>query len=197
MKRGYNNNSLKNNRSVGKLAHEKDLIRAVQSGVKNAFDDIAEQYKPLVVSSINGLMSEGCFTESDFEDLNQEASIALYNAVMSFDLTQDEVTFGLYAKICLRNSLASVLRRRKRQLAADDAQSSEGECSTHLGETDDYILEHIKRILSPFEFRVFRLLLPGYSHKYIADSLGKPVKSIDNAVCRIRKKLSWISGAAN
>ena len=116
---------------------------------------------------------------------------------MSYDFNRSEVTFGLYAKICLNNSLKSALRRRKRQLAADSAQyeAAAGQRESSSGIPDEtkadvsLLLARIDGLLSDFERKVFRLYLGGYSHRFIAETLGRPEKSIDNAIYRIKKKL--------
>ncbi len=146
---------------------------------------------------MSGYLNGELFGMSDRDDLYQEAAIALYSAAMSYDLECSEVSFGLYAKICLNNSLKSALRRRKRQLAADNAQyeASAGQRESSFGQPDEtkadvsLLLARIDGLLSDFERKVFRLYLGGYSHRFIAETLGRSEKSIDNAVYRIKKKL--------
>ena len=176
---------------------ESELIRAVQSGDKDAFNEIIRRFEPLILSTMSGYLNGELFGMSDRDDLYQEAAIALYSAAMSYDLECSEVSFGLYAKICLNNSLKSALRRRKRQLAADNAQyeASAGQRESSFGQPDEtkadvsLLLARIDGLLSDFERKVFRLYLGGYSHRFIAETLGRSEKSIDNAVYRIKKKL--------
>ena len=176
---------------------ESELIRAVQSGDKDAFNEIIRKFEPLILSSVSEYLNGELFSVSDRDDLYQEAAIALYSAAMSYDLNQSEVAFGLYAKICLSNSLKSAFRRRKRQIAADNAQL-EADASQLNTDTSQYVvsnadadllLARIDGLLSEFERKVFRLFIRGYSHRFIAETLGKSEKSIDNAVYRIKKKL--------
>lgn len=170
---------------------ESELIYLVQSGDSIAFGEIAERYEPLMRSLVSKYLTNQLFSQCDSDDLYQEAVIALYNATMSFDADQSEVTFGLYAKVCVQNSLNSVCRRRARQLEADSAQVSVDSVSfDDSGEDARLLLMRIEGLLSPLEVKVFRLFIHGHSHKFIADMLGKPEKSIDNAVYRIRKKLT-------
>ena len=176
---------------------ESELIRAVQSGDKDAFNEIIRRFEPLILSTMSGYLNGELFGMSDRDDLYQEAAIALYSAAMSYDLECSGVSFGLYAKICLNNSLKSALRRRKRQLAADNAQyeASAGQRESSFGLPDEtnadvsLLLARIDGLLSDFERKVFRLYLGGYSHRFIAETLGRSEKSIDNAVYRIKKKL--------
>ncbi len=171
---------------------ENELIIAVRSGDKDAFGEIIDRFTPLVESLTAGYITDELFTPSDRDDLVQEATIALYNAVMSFDVNQTEVTFGLYAKICLSNSLNSALRRRRRQLAADKASTVEDLPYQYDPEPSDakLLLARIEAFLSKGEREVLKLRLRGLSVAEIARELGKNEKSVSNAVFRIRQKIS-------
>ena len=169
------------------------LITEVQNGNKDAFNEIISRYEPMILSIVSKFLSDELFGASDRDDLSQEASIALYNAVMSYDVSQGEVTFGLYAKICVNNSLTSALRKRRRQLKADQAQQDDAERKSVIGdrlEDAGLLLDRVDGLLSELERAVLRLLLRGFPHKESAERLGRDVKSVDNAVCRIRAKLS-------
>ncbi|MGN1081204.1 MAG: sigma factor-like helix-turn-helix DNA-binding protein, partial [Acutalibacteraceae bacterium] len=54
----------------------------------------------------------------------------------------------------------------------------------------DELMGGLTDTLSEFEIRVFRLLLCGISYKAISEKLGCSEKSVDNAIQRIRRKLS-------
>lgn len=171
------------------------LIKEVQDGNKDAFNEIISRYEPLIVSIVSKYLSDELFGASDRDDLSQEASIALYNAVMSYDVLQSEVSFGLYAKICLSNSLNSALRKRRRQLKADMAQQDDAERRSVFDDADrlsdaGLLLDRIDSLLSAFEKAVFRLFIRGCSHRAIAEELGCKEKSVDNAVYRIRTKIA-------
>ncbi len=178
-----------------KLKTDPELIREVQSGDKSSFNEIIQRYEPLISSIVSKFLSDELFTQSDRDDLSQEAAIALYNAAMSYDLSQNEVTFGLYAKICLSNSLNSALRSRRRQVKADLAQL-ESESKKNGSDPEEWLvdaqllLEKVEALLSELERSVLRLYIRGYTHRSIAEALGRSEKSIDNAVCRIRMKLA-------
>jgi RNA polymerase sporulation-specific sigma factor len=59
-----------------------------------------------------------------------------------------------------------------------------------IKEKYEAMLNRMKQELSPFEMKVVKLYLDGLSHTDIAKKLGKNVKAIDNALQRIRGKLS-------
>ena len=50
--------------------------------------------------------------------------------------------------------------------------------------------QSFKRCLSPMERNVLRLYLDGLSYQEIAEQTGKPIKAVDNAIQRIRRKLA-------
>ena len=53
------------------------LIKEVQDGNKDAFNEIISRYEPLIVSIVSKYLSDELFGASDRDDLSQEASIAL------------------------------------------------------------------------------------------------------------------------
>ena len=120
--------------------------------------------------------------------------MALYNAVISFDLTQDKVTFGLYAKICVRNALISVGRanaadRRRRERAARIEKQQKKMPIISFGEVaPEEILEMLESSLSSYEKQVLQEFFSGRSATEAADTLGTDVKSVYNAAYRIRAK---------
>ena len=53
-------------------------------------------------------------------------------------------------------------------------------------------MDKIKSALSEYEYRILTLYLDGYSYADIAEIKGKNLKSVDNAVQRIRKKIAKV-----
>ncbi len=80
-----------------------ELISLVKNGDQQAFSQMLEKYKPLLISLVSKFESDD-FTKSLFEDLLQEATLVFYNAILNYDQTQTEVEFGLYARICVSNA---------------------------------------------------------------------------------------------
>ena len=97
------------------------LIEAVKQGDENAFSILLEQYKNAVDGAVRRFAPSFEITEGggdgwcDIEDLRQYASLALYRAAATYVPGESgkgkEVSFGLYAKICINNSLISFLRK--------------------------------------------------------------------------------------
>ena len=174
-----------------------NLILRVREGDQSAFGALVALYDPLVQSEI-ARHGDG-LGDFDREDLRQLAWLALYRAAFSFDLSQSEVSFGLYAKICMANALSTQLRAiRRRTVEVPVAEEWYGE-QTHddsdpakrvMEEEDLQLLRtRIRALLSPFENRVWNLFTAGYSVKSIAKRLERTPRTIENAVYRIRQKL--------
>lgn len=170
-------------------------ICAVRGGDQGAFTALLADYEPLVGAEVSrhaaGLGAE------DVEDLRQTALLALYRATLNFDLSQCEVEFGLYAKICITNALLSqlrVIRRYRFEVSVGDAfyaeQAGEDPAARLMQEEAAAALyARVRSLLSPYENRVWSLYMAGRPVGEIARLLQKDTHSIENAVYRIRKKL--------
>lgn len=167
-----------------------DLLIAVKNGDDHAFSLLSEEYRALLEAMVNSF-GESC-PEADPEDLWQEAALALYKAAMRFDLSQNKVTFGLYAKICIKNRLISVRRKYKTQsklIAERDPKKMETSTAQAGAKPRLHISEDALSLLSPFEKKVFALYAKRCSYSEIARLLSRSEKSIDNAIYRIKRKL--------
>lgn len=164
-----------------------------------AFDRLAELYRPMLsaaVASYGDALSE----VYDSDDLMQYALIALSKAALTYNASQSKVSFGLYAKVCVNNSMISrarfVARRRVNLLPienflslADTADVSDGV----VGHESAQALENLMtENLSKLEYDVLRLYASGLSSAEIATRLSKAQRSVDNAIFRARKKLKSV-----
>ena len=170
-----------------------DLIHAARCGDESAFETILEAYEPLIESMSCSFAKVADDFES-WEDLRQEACIALYKAVQTYDSTQAEVSFGLYAKLCVRNRLISYtrkLRRRESVLPLEERMKTEEDVTAGVVAEEAYmeLYRRIETLLSPYENHVWWLYLSGQTTGAIAAKLGKDERSVQNAIYRIRKKL--------
>ena len=170
-----------------------DLINAARVGDESAFEAILEAYEPLIDAMSRSFANATEDSESH-EDLRQEACIALYKAVQTYDSTQAEVSFGLYAKMCVRNRLISYtrkLRRRESVLPLEGRIKTEEDVAQGIVAEEAYmeLYRRIEEVLSPYESHVWWLYLSGQTTGAIAASLNKDERSVQNAIYRIRKKL--------
>ncbi len=177
-----------------------NFIRQVKKEQQGAFEELLYIYDPLIRSFVNRLGKEA-YVDQDAEDLRQELTVVLYNAILSYDCDQSEVSFGLYAKICLNNAFMTQMRSMKKRKGAEllslesEAWINQAQIATDPSEDlikQEEMRELYQRIegaLSPLENKVWRLYVAGCSAREIAQTLDKSEKSVDNAVFRIRQKL--------
>ncbi len=177
------------------------LIEKVRHGNQKAFDELLRIYEPLFHSLLDKRDIEK-INEQDLEDLRQELTVVFYHSILSYELEQSEVRFGLYTKICMTNALITQLRRlRKREQPLSLSPGTEEDFLEEYQIGDDPLKDvvsrenletlnrKIKEALSPYELAVWQMYLTGSGTGKIAASLGKSEKSIENAIFRIRRKL--------
>ena len=173
------------------------LIGLAGSGDEKAFADLTVRYKPLIESmgkKYAAKCSNLIYTEDDFI---QEATLGFYSAVRTYKET-DKVTFGLYAKVCVRNRLVSLLRSSAKKAKVSEKTERESASggdvlSGLLGREDVKEIESkIEAVLSKFEWSVFGLYIERRSYAEIAEALGVSVKSVDNAIYRIKTKIKTV-----
>lgn len=176
----------------------RELILNFRGGDEKSFTELLEIYSPLIESSVSkyAVMYD---TMADADDLRQEATVVFYNSIMTYELDQNEVEFGLYAKICITNALISQLRARKKRenerpsdIFSDEffVLDSEDPLRKILEqESVKKLYSVIRKSLSDFEYSIWRLYMSGRSAKEIGDIVGKDEKSVNNAIYRIRVKL--------
>lgn len=191
--------NLSNNSSDGLS----ELLSSVKAGDVIAFEELSEAYAPLInsevsrVVSVNGELWVAC----DAEDLRQEALLALYKSACSYK-ENDKVSFGLYAKICIHNCLVTVAKRLTRESLKLDLTDPLGD--TVLEDTEDpeaspemflvasermnEIQNFIENQLTGYERQVFALHLAHKTYAQIATELDRDVKSVANALTRVREK---------
>ena len=179
-------------------------IKQAQSSDSSAFEMLQMQYKPLIDSQVHKyFLSEMSY--DDAEDLRQEALIAFHSAVMNYDCSEG-VEFGLYAKICIGNGLKTFLREYKKRfdrkvipledIKSEDAVESDEPSSDLIGrESMKMLVTVIRDNLSTFEAKVWWLYFSGMSAADVAARLGlTDVRSVENAIYRIRRKLRRLLG---
>lgn len=143
--------------------------------------------------------------ESD--DMEQEAKIALLNAVKYYDSRRNS-SFRTFAAVCINNRLLNFIKSKisKKmifqsgfsELENSDYESNEGSESSNpenifiCKEQYDLLGKMIENLLSGLEYSVFECILEGMTYEETAKKLDLNFKSVDNAMQRVRKKLKDI-----
>ncbi|MBQ8689076.1 MAG: sigma-70 family RNA polymerase sigma factor [Clostridia bacterium] len=167
------------------------LILMARSNDDLAFAEIVRRYTPMLHGVISRFNSPMISSEEAFS----EATFALYRATLTYDIGSATVTFGLYARTCVRNHLYDIMGKAARDGVVDlrDVETlgrSDGIESVIVSrERLRRALRAARQILSDYEYSVLRLYLRGYTTAEMARELSKSPKSIDNAKARMLKRL--------
>lgn len=174
------------------------LLENVKNGKPLSFESIYQLYIPLIESTAHSFCKRFSLADAEADDLKQEAAIALYNAVLAYEPTKN-VTFGMYAKVCIRNRIISYIRCFHENHAPESLDDLENNFEEISFDTPEQLIinkeslcnlnRRIDGTLTDFEKSVFELYVGNMSYSDMARTLSKPIKSIDNAIHRIKAKL--------
>lgn len=187
------------------------LSKKAQAGDENALNILLSKYKSLV----NKIARSYFLSGGDLEDLIQEGMIGLYKAIIHFKDDKNAL-FKTFANTCIKHQIQSAIKiassEKNKVLSSalpiieqfqDDDEEGDIEIliPSLLPSPDDKLLEkerleeikkQIKNNLSDMEWKVFCLYLKGYSYNEISSLTYLNKKSIDNALSRIKNKLSFL-----
>lgn len=188
---------------------DEQIISQIKDGDEQALTFLLDKYKDLVNTKVGKYFIIG----AEREDIVQEGMIGLYKAIKGFDNCKQN-TFKTFANLCIERQLITAIKSSNRQkhmplnsyLSLNtSAYDDEGD-GTELLETFEVntiedpletimkqesfneIQNAVQKSLSKFEGQVLERYMQGESYEVIAKILDTPVKSVDNAIQRIRKK---------
>lgn len=174
-----------------------ETVRLAAKGDEAAFSRLALVFQPVIAR----IVSAYSLPEADRHDLCQEGLIGLYKAVLLYN--PDLASFSTFATVCIRSGVLEGLRKYQKEnhpfsadLTEDEipADSSLSPERIFLGkEALSGLLSKLDDALSPLERKVLGLHLAGKKNPAIAEILGKDIKSVENTLFRLRKKLSTLS----
>lgn len=178
------------------LLSDERLISLCRQGDELAFSILVARYIPMISSRVTSVLS-GYHMEHD--DYVQEGLIALLSAVNSFDFKSS--SFSTYARICVDRVLIDVIRKENAKskipgslvVGFEETDFNEPNTPETLmlqREKVRELMAKLKSGLSGFEFAVLKAYLMGLTHKEIAEKLSVGVRAVNNAITRIRRKLS-------
>ena len=188
---------------------DEELVSFAKNGDKDVLEYLLSKYKEIVDIKVNKYFIIG----AEREDIVQEGMIGLYKAIKSFNIDKDS-SFKSFANLCVERQLITAIKTSNRQKHMplnnsislninayddDDTEMMELFNSKTAEDPLDTITkkEYYKIIgtkidenLSTFEKQVLNRFAKGESYVQIAKQLDAPIKSVDNAIQRIRKKAS-------
>jgi RNA polymerase sporulation-specific sigma factor len=189
---------------------DEELVERVRAGDDRAIDLLLNRYRHYARAKARSYFLAG----ADKEDIVQEGLIGLYKAIRDFQADKNSA-FRAFAELCMTRQIITAIKTATRQKHMplnsyvslnrpsgddDDDERPLSDALTHKVSTDpaDLVIsaeeiESIKasvgRVLSDFEAEVLQLYMDGKSYQEIGGMLGRHVKSIDNALQRIKRKL--------
>ncbi len=173
------------------------LLLLAKEGDGDAFARLAEEYRPMLDAACSSHKSS--LSEQDYEELHQEALLAFHRAVQTYELLYGNVSFGLYAKICVNKAIISALRQFKKsanivvvpldEIEPSALASSDPASAVIERESAAELRAFIRANLSKYENSVWWMHYSGMSIDEIAESLSTDKKSVSNALARIKRKL--------
>lgn len=176
------------------------LAQLAKQGGSDAFAELFLVMIPLIGSKVSRLAPQ---LRTERDDLVQEGAIGLMDAVAHYDAASG-TPFQAYASVCIENRILSALRTQSRQknLPLNESVPLDGlEISAAVSSSDPEdvffgrerlksLMDAVRTRLSPLERKVLESYLGGRSYREIASRVGLTEKSVDNALQRIRRKMS-------
>ena len=202
---------LKNDKISANLSDlsDEEIVALVHLGNSDALDFLITKYRIFVKAKARSYFLIG----ADREDIVQEGMIGLYKAIRDF--RGDKLSsFRAFAELCVTRQIITAIKTATRQkhiplnsyISLDKPIYDEESERTLLDVITGPVTEDpenlmIKReeyskledkmaeVLSDLEQQVLALYLEGRSYIEISELLNRHVKSIDNALQRVKKKL--------
>ena len=188
---------------------EYEMVLKASNGDIIALEHIINKYKNFVKAKAKSYFLVG----ADKEDIIQEGMIGLYKAIRDFDGSKTN-SFKCFAEICITRQIITAIKTATRQKhiplnsyvslnkpiydEESDRTLMDIIAASIITDPEELIIskEELKNIeskmneiLSKLELQVLELYLNGKSYQYIADVIGRDVKSIDNALQRVKRKM--------
>lgn len=179
------------------------LVDRLVNGDHSAYDQLLSNHRNMIYKIINShLLDRGDFS-IDIQELFQEASIILYQAAFTYE-SDKNVKFSSYAYVLIRRRIFNLLRDysniyKAEMYSIDNGQYSdrymycavkEDPVSYHKEmEFRRYLEEFIKKI-TPEERQILYLRGENCSYKDISRRLNISVKTVDNRLAKLRKRLN-------
>lgn len=189
---------------------DQEIVKCAQSGEVEAAEFLLSKYRSLVRTKVRSYFLMG----AEKDDLFQIGLIGLWQAIIDYRADKD-ISFLSFARICIERHVITAIKTATRQkqsplntsvsleYPSDDSDSewnlAEILVSDDTVDPEDLVLrreesrtlqEMLRRLLSDFEWQVLAGYRVGKSYREIASELQCKTKSVDNALARIKRKVS-------
>ena len=187
-----------------------ELVARFHEGDHEALQILLERYRRFARAKARGYFLVG----ADSDDIEQEGMIGLFKAARDYNPDR-QASFRAFAELCITRQVITAIKTATRQKhqplnqyvsisgvrGSDDPseRSVEDLLDDHyLADPADEVVSNERMadmrqsmadMLSGLEVDVLRLYVEGKSYQEIGEQLGRHVKSIDNALQRIKRKL--------
>ncbi|MFD1178903.1 RNA polymerase sporulation sigma factor SigH [Paenibacillus puldeungensis] len=191
------------------IQNDEDIVEAVREGDSDALEYLINKYRSFVRAKARSYFLIG----ADREDIIQEGMIGLYKSIRDF--RGDKLSsFKAFAELCITRQIITAIKTATRQkhiplnsyVSLDKPIYDEDSdrtlldviCGSQVSDPEELIInqeefvgleDKMSEILSDLERKVLMLYLDGRSYQEIAVDLNRHVKSIDNALQRVKRKL--------
>ncbi|MBQ2014136.1 MAG: RNA polymerase sporulation sigma factor SigH [Peptococcaceae bacterium] len=188
---------------------DEEVVELAKYGNVGALEFLINKYKNFVRAKARTYFLIG----ADREDIIQEGMIGLYKAIRDYRYDR-QASFRAFAEICVTRQIITAIKTATRQkhiplnsyvslnkpVFDEESERTLGEVviTEKDGNPEDLFINQenlmdiestMNKILSPLEQEVVGLYLEGKSYQEIAEQLDRHVKSVDNALQRVKRKL--------
>lgn len=194
--------------------NDQELLDYISEGNEDAVNILYNKYEPYIQTKAKKLLGSISNIGIDLNDLIQEGFIALNEAINNYKVSMD-TTFYTFATTCIDNKMISTMigaQRQKHKILNEsisfDQELKDGSIVSIENlivnednnpenlvlsmEMEQELFKKVKEVLTDFEYQVFELKYHNFNYKEIAEILDKEPKAIDNALQRMRNKVSKI-----
>lgn len=192
-----------------KEATDEALVDLARAGDDHAIEVLLGRYRHYARAKARTYFLAG----ADKEDVVQEGMIGLYKAIRDFQEDRN-IAFRSFAELCMTRQIITAIKTATRQkhaplnsyvslnkpVSEDDGERTLADsiaADPHVDPAElvisteevESLRSSMGKLLSSLETEVLQLYMDGKSYQEIGDILGRHVKSIDNALQRIKRKL--------
>jgi len=188
---------------------DEEVVELARSGNEVALEYLINKYKNFVRAKARSYFLIG----ADREDIIQEGMIGLYKAIRDFRV-EKLTSFRAFAELCITRQIITAIKTATRQKhiplnsyvslnkpiydEESDRTLLDILSGTKVSDPEELVISQeefnaiekkMGEFLSDLEWQVLTFYLEGKSYQEIADQLDRHVKSIDNALQRVKRKL--------